>query len=139
MRERAIEQHIELETDLACGKRQLLIDRIQAETVITNLVGNAMESVRAATAAVRRIQVRPAYWIRMGKAIDYSTRTGFSPEIANRLFEPFATTRPPGTAWTRDEPIYDRITGGKLWRKPVPPAALFSALLSICDLKDRYR
>ncbi|HEV8520010.1 MAG TPA: ATP-binding protein [Burkholderiales bacterium] len=122
MRERALKQHIELETDVACGETQLLIDRIQAETVIHNLVGNAMEAITGARSTVRRIQVAARMpdteWVRLS-ILD--SGPGVSPDIANRLFEPFATTKATGTGLglAMSRSIIES-QGGELWAEPDP-------------------
>lgn len=122
MHEHAARQRIALVTDIACGKTELLIDRIQAETVIHNLVGNAMEAIAGACGPVRRIQVAASMpnteWVRLS-IVD--SGPGISPVIANRLFEPFATTKPTGTGLglAMSRSIIES-QGGELWAEPGP-------------------
>lgn len=122
MHERAAKQGIVLVTDIACGKTELLIDRIQAETVIHNLVGNAMEAIAGAPGTERRIQVAASMpdteWVRLS-IVD--SGPGISPDIANRLFEPFATTKTTGTGLglAMSRSIIES-QGGELWVEPGP-------------------
>jgi two-component system, LuxR family, sensor kinase FixL len=122
MQEQAAKQCIALVTDIACGKTELLIDRIQAETVIHNLVGNAMEAIAGAPGTVRRIQVAASMpdseWVRLS-ILD--SGPGVSPKIANRLFEPFATTKTTGTGLglAMSRSIIES-QGGELWAETGP-------------------
>ena len=117
MREEAARQRIVLETGFAAGGMDLLVDRVQVETVVHSLVGNAMESIVAAQAADRRVNVTTGGardgWLRCSVA---DTGPGISPAIVDRLFEPFATTKPTGIglglAMSRS---MIESHGGKLW------------------------
>ena len=97
MREDATRHGIILETDIADGKVELLVDRVQIETVLHSLVGNAIEAIVPTTGGERRIRVVATGaengWVRVS-VVD--SGPGISPVIMDRLFEPFATTKPTG-------------------------------------------
>lgn len=97
LREDAGRHGITLHTDIADADAQLLVDRIQIETVLHTLVGNAIEAIAPTTATDRYIRIvadRPeGGWV--GVCVTDSG-PGISPEVIDRLFEPFATTKPTG-------------------------------------------
>lgn len=97
MREDAKQHRIALETVVAEGGIELLVDRVQIETVLHSLVGNAIEAIAAAKGHDRYIRVVATGavngWVRIS-VID--SGPGLSPDIVDRLFEPFATTKPTG-------------------------------------------
>lgn len=97
MREDAMQHCIAIETVIAQGETELLVDRVQIETVLHSLVGNAIEAIAAAKGDKRYIRVGATGadngWVRLS-VVD--SGPGLSPAIADRLFEPFATTKPTG-------------------------------------------
>jgi signal transduction histidine kinase len=71
-------------------------DATQLQIVLHNLIANAIDAAVHATDAVRRIEV----WVQMDAeklliAVDDSG-PGISPQVAERLFEPFVTSKPEG-------------------------------------------
>lgn len=117
MREAAAKQYIQLHTRLAEGSIELLVDRVQVETVVHSLVGNAMDAIAGADTENRCVFVTADCasdgWVRCSVA---DTGPGISPAIAERLFEPFATTKLTGTglglAMSR---TMIESHGGELW------------------------
>jgi PAS domain S-box-containing protein len=117
MREEAAFQHVTLDTGTAGVEVDLLVDRVQVETVVHCLVGNSIESIAAAGAELRHIRVSAKKthdgWVNFYVA---DSGPGVSPAIADRLFEPFATTKPTGIglglAMSRS---MIESHGGKLW------------------------
>lgn len=138
LREDAARQNIRLETRIA-EDSELLVDRVQVVTVIHSLVGNAIEAIAAANVKERLISVTadPAAdgWVRCA-VVD--TGPGISPSIADRLFEPFATTKPTGIglglAMSRS---MIESHGGKLWiERRSAGNTVFSFSLPIADFKE---
>ncbi len=139
MREEAAQQRITLDTTIAGDGIELLVDRVQIETVVHSLVGNAIEAIAAANAENRHIRVTAHDaqdgWVRCSVA---DTGPGISPAIADRLFEPFATTKPTGIglglAMSRS---MIESHGGELWiERSAVSGTVFHFSLPIADLKE---
>lgn len=120
MRDEVARQRATLEVDVARPDIVVLIDRVQVETVIHCLVNNALEALTAGGGDRRVIRVSadgaPGGWLRCTVA---DSGSGISPEIANRLFEPFTTSKATGIglglAMSRS---MISAHGGKLWVEP---------------------
>ena len=98
----------------------VLVDKIQIQQVVLNLVRNAVEAMSDSPRRELLIASRPA----PGKMVDISiadTGPGLAPEIAERLFQPFVTTKPQGMGVGLS--ICRTIVeahGGKIWAEPNP-------------------
>jgi signal transduction histidine kinase len=139
MREEAAQQRITLDTRVAVDGIELLVDRVQVETVVHSLVGNAIEAIAAANAEQRHIRVTADGaqdgWVRCSVA---DTGPGISPAIADRLFEPFATTKPTGIglglAMSRS---MIESHGGELWiERNAAGGTVFHFSLPLADAKE---
>ncbi len=73
---------------------RVLVDKIQIQQVLLNLIRNAIEAMQTTERALR-VTTRPAQndMVRVEVA---DRGTGISPEMATRLFEPFATSKSTG-------------------------------------------
>ncbi|MDB5809337.1 MAG: hypothetical protein JWN94_1459 [Betaproteobacteria bacterium] len=137
LREEAARHQIALETTIA-GHDELLVDRIQVNTVIHSLVGNAIEAIAAVNAGDRRIEVTAQAardgWVVCSIA---DTGPGISPAIVDRLFEPFATTKPTGIglglAMSRS---MIESHGGQLWIERQAAGTVFKFSLPCADAKE---
>ncbi|HSQ04849.1 MAG TPA: ATP-binding protein, partial [Burkholderiales bacterium] len=98
MREDAARHAITLRTDIDESGVDLLVDRVQIETVLHSLVGNAIDAIAPMSGGERCIQIVASRadkgWVRVS-VID--SGPGINPKIMARLFEPFTTTKPTGT------------------------------------------
>lgn len=98
VRERAARHGVTLTAAVGASDIELLIDRVQIETVIHSLVANAIDAISPMTGGERWVRVTTGDagggWVRVS-VID--SGPGIDPLIADRLFEPFATTKPTGT------------------------------------------
>ena len=100
LRPMAAQNKARLEMAVAPGLPFALVDPLQIEQVIVNLARNAVEEIGRAgsrpgtvVVAIGRAAADPAF-------LEVSVRDsgpGFAPEMAERLFKPFTTTKPSGT------------------------------------------
>jgi two-component system sensor kinase FixL len=139
LREEAAHHDIKLEMRIAAAATELLVDRVQVETVIHSLVGNAIDAIAAARPARREICVA-ADAPRDGRVhcSVCDTGPGINPSIADRLFEPFATTKPTGIglglAMSRS---MIESHGGKLWlQRHAAGDTVFGFCLPLADIKE---
>jgi two-component system C4-dicarboxylate transport sensor histidine kinase DctB len=72
----------------------VLADPTLVEQVLVNLLANATDAM--AGAPVRRLQVRARAAGARVKVAVVDSGSGIVPEMQSRLFEPFATSKPPG-------------------------------------------
>ena len=87
-----------IEVDIAAGLPRVVCDRTMVEQVLLNLSRNGIQAMEEHTAAGERelfLRVRSHHprWLTFS-VIDRGP--GISPEVAQRLFTPFFTTRPEG-------------------------------------------
>jgi two-component system CheB/CheR fusion protein len=88
------QEHITLHLDFAPGKLPVRVDRIQIEQVFVNLMQNAVDAIREAGKEPREIRVRAARTADgMAEVALDDTGTGVSAAAAERLYEPFFTTK----------------------------------------------
>ncbi len=91
----ARERGVKVELRSAMNLPPVLIDNIQIQQVIVNLMRNAIEAMEAS----ERRELTIASEIEEGSRVWVSivdTGPGIAPEIADRLFQPFVTTKPQG-------------------------------------------
>ncbi len=90
-------EHITLRLDLGTRPLPVCVDRVQIEQVLVNLIQNAIDAIREANTTTREIVLRTSRAANgtVEVAID-DTGTGLSPAAAERLYEPFFTTRSEG-------------------------------------------
>lgn len=120
-------------------KVDLLIDRVQIETVLHCLIGNAIDSLAAVEAGARQVRVEAARrdegWINVS-VID--SGPGISPVMIGRLFEPFATNKPSGIGLGLSvSRSLVEAHGGRLWAESGPAGgAAFHFSLPTAELKQ---
>lgn len=139
LHEEASRHRIRLVSRVAGGTNELLVDRVQVETVIHSLVSNAMEAIASSEVANREICVSTELPVdgRVRCSVT-DTGPGISPSIAGRLFEPFATTKPTGIglglAMSRS---MIESHGGSLWlERPSPGDTAFCFTLPLADTRE---
>jgi len=87
---------VQVELDLAPQLPAVRTDRLLVEQVALNLVRNAIEAVQDLAPERRRIAISTAAGS-MGVTFTVSDRgPGVQPELRERLFEAFVTTKPTG-------------------------------------------
>ena len=93
----AIQNEVEIEARIDPDLPPVLADHIQIEQVLLNLLRNAIDAIAAADSPERLIVVeahcKSDHTVQISVA---DSGPGVIPEVANRLFEPFMTTKPEG-------------------------------------------
>lgn len=91
----AHEAGITVTMTIAAGLDRVMVDRVQIQQVLVNLIRNAIQSM--AESQIRDLSICSAPdrdgWVRVS-VVD--TGTGLTPEIRDRLFDAFATTKADG-------------------------------------------
>jgi two-component system sensor kinase FixL len=91
----AHEAGIKVTMSIAAGLDQVMVDRVQIQQVLVNLIRNAIQSMAASPLKELTIATAPDRhgWV---KVTVTDTGVGLDPEIRDRLFEAFATTKEDG-------------------------------------------
>jgi two-component system sensor kinase FixL len=98
----------------------VLVDKVQIQQVLLNLIRNAVEAMAGSPRRELTIASRPS----AGKLVQLSivdTGPGMAPEVLERLFQPFVTTKPQGMGVGLS--ICRTIVeahGGQIWVEPNP-------------------
>ena len=112
------ERGVEVEVRLDPSADSVLVDRIQVQQVILNLVRNAIEAM--AESPVRRLLIRSRR-AQAGQVevVIEDSGPGLATEVAERLFEPFLSTKSEGMGLGLS--ICHTIVqghGGRIWAEP---------------------
>ena len=94
---RLAQNGIELEVDAAPNLPLVEVDEVQMRAVLHNLVANAIDALTAGPAGGRHVRIAMA--VRPGGALHIDigdNGPGIPTEVAERLFEPFTTTKSDG-------------------------------------------
>lgn len=132
-------QHgIALDVECAPGLPELFVDRTQIETVLHNLLANAIEAIAATTRTERRIQLRAA--LAGGDSVKLTVSDsgpGLPAEMVDRVFKPFTTTKPDGMGLglAISRSIIESH-GGRLEADVVARGAAFSIILPAQEHAD---
>ncbi|BCA63982.1 PAS domain-containing sensor histidine kinase [Sphingomonas sp. HMP9] len=91
----AHEAGIKVTMTIAAGLDRVMVDRVQIQQVLVNLIRNAIQSMTTRACKELMIATAPdrAGWVRVTVA---DTGIGLDPDIRDRLFEAFATTKEDG-------------------------------------------
>jgi signal transduction histidine kinase len=113
---------ISVRTEVSPSVQRIVGDRIQLQQCMMNLLLNAFDAITGAKSGHRQvtIKVAPEKMGSISVAVS-DTGGGIDPAVANRLFEPFVTTKSTGMGLgllvTRS--IVENH-GGKIWATPNP-------------------
>ena len=91
-KQRGVRASLELDPALP----SVLVDPVQIQQVVLNLVRNAIEAMEAVDRRELVIGTRAILDQEMAEVIVADTGPGIAPELADRLFQPFVTTKPTG-------------------------------------------
>jgi C4-dicarboxylate-specific signal transduction histidine kinase len=119
LRRESAARGVKLSIDVEANQSRVVCDRVQIQQVVLNLVLNAVEAV--STANVARTEVH----IRVGSQPDGAhlrvedSAVGLSPEVCERIFAPFFTTKAVGLGMglTISRSIIT-AHGGRIWATP---------------------
>ena len=87
---------IRVSVDLDPDLRPVLADGVQIQQVLLNLVRNAVEAMQTVDRRELVIATRPLTGGEMAEVRVIDSGPGIPPEIAERLFQPFVTSKPSG-------------------------------------------
>jgi len=87
---------IRVSLNLDSGLPPVLVDGVQVQQVVLNLVRNAVEAMDGAERRELAIATRAAVADRVVEVTVADTGPGIAPEIAERLFQPFVTSKKTG-------------------------------------------
>jgi signal transduction histidine kinase len=111
-----------VQIEISPSELRVIGDRVQLQQCVLNLLMNAFDAISAAKSDQPEVTIRivpeKSGWICVSVC---DTGTGIDPSVADRLFEPFVTTKSKGMGLgllvTRS--IVENH-GGKIWSKPNP-------------------
>jgi two-component system sensor kinase FixL len=110
--------NVSFDYDLAIGS--VMADRIQIQQVILNLMRNALEALQEVDRRELQVSTRQVDPGTVEIAVK-DTGPGIAPEIAEKLFQPFMTTKAQGmgVGLSISRTIVE-AHGGRLWAEPNP-------------------
>jgi len=91
-RQRGVRASLELDDTLPA----VLVDHVQIQQVVLNLVRNAIEAMEQVERRELTVGTRAVPEQGMAEVIVADTGPGIAPELADRLFQPFVTTKATG-------------------------------------------
>ncbi len=111
----------------------VLADRIQVDTVLHNLIANAVDALTMVGDGPREVVVSGATDSPRFVRISVSDNgTGVPQDITSQLFQPFATSKPHGMGLglAISRSIVE-ARGGRLWLEPIERGSMFSFTLPV--------
>ena len=112
-----------LRTELVAEDKPVMGDRVQLQQVLLNLIMNGLQAMRGVTERTKELTVSTAV-AEPGSVLVAvkDTGAGLDPGVAERMFQPFFTTKPDGLGMGLA--ICRSIIethGGRLWVSPRAP------------------
>ena len=121
LRDEAVRYNISVRTNLAADLPQIVGDRVQLQQVAMNLIVNGIEATKNVD-GIREISIKSQRAEGEQIVVSFSdTGTGFPPQLAEEIFNPFFTTKPQGTGMgLRISRSIIESHGGRLWAVSTP-------------------
>lgn len=86
-------RHVKVVTNLSNGRAMAMVNRIKIEQILVNLIGNAVDAIGPEPGTIT-IEVRLNEDGRRVVCEVRDTGAGISPEVLDKIFQPFFTTKP---------------------------------------------
>ena len=117
----AVRYNIALEAELAVDLPAIRGDRVQLQQVVMNLIVNGIEAMKDSEGAREMVILSRRTENEQVLVSVSDTGAGFSPELAEQLFDAFFTTKPSGTGMgLRISRSIIESHGGRLWAEGTP-------------------
>lgn len=86
-------RHVKVVTNLGNGPAIAQVNRIKIEQILVNLIGNAVDAIGGEPGTIT-VDVRPSEDGRRVVCEVRDTGSGIAPEVLDKIFQPFFTTKP---------------------------------------------
>ena len=139
---RLAQNHIEFDLSCAPGLPPVEVDTIQLQTVVHNLMQNAVDALAASDAARRLIRVAAMAGSGGTLVVEIADNgPGISAEVASRLFEPFTSTKADGMGLglAMSRSIVEAHGGHLELRPGAGPGATFELTLPFANVDEHDR
>ena len=108
--------------DFAHQGQCVMVDRVQVQQILVNLLRNAMDAMQGTSRRELTVTAKSNF----GGVVEIvvsDTGPGIAEEVADKLFQPFVTTKPSGmgVGLSISRTIAE-AHGGSLWRRAIPQA-----------------
>jgi signal transduction histidine kinase len=127
---------IDLKTEIAPNLPLLMVDRVQVQQVLVNLMRNAIEAMQASDHRTLVLSMTYAG----GKTVEVAltdSGPGLSPEVAQKLFKPFVSTKTSGmgVGLSICQSIISQH-GGRIWAEANPSGGtIFRFTLPVAEVR----
>lgn len=122
-------RNVRLESDLADSLPKVMVAALSIEHVLVNLMSNGIEAVRAGGAGKGTVAIRTRAENGSIRITVTDTGRGIAPDVAERIFEPFYTTKQDGLGMGLG--ICRSIVeshGGRIWAEAGPRGVIHLTL-----------
>jgi len=122
-------RRVKLESDLADSLPTVMVVALSIEHVLLNLVSNGMEAVRAGGAGEGKVSVRTRAEGKSVRITVTDSGRGIATEAAEKIFEPFYTTKEDGLGMgLRISRSIVESHGGRIWAEAGPRGVIHFTL-----------
>jgi PAS domain S-box-containing protein len=139
LRDEAMRHSVLIRTELAVDLPKIVGDRLQLQQVMMNLILNSIDAMKDVN-GIREIIIQSERAEKERILVSFSdTGAGLSPQIVEKIFNPFFTTKPHGTGMgLRISRSIIESHGGRLWAvSPSGRGATFQFTLPVVKENQR--